>query len=66
MKFIIFEAKKQPQNAKNRTYEAISGSEGSKLVVQGWYKAGNITEKWSPNFEAEFFYKNRPRTEFFL
>ena len=35
MKFIIFEAKKQPQNAINRTYEAISGSEGSKLVVQG-------------------------------
>ena len=56
MKFIIFEAKKQPQNAINRTYEAISGSECSKLVVQGWYKAGNITEKWSPNFEAEFFF----------
>ena len=39
---------KQPQNAINRTYEAISGSGGSKLVVQGWYKTGNITEKWSP------------------
>ena len=39
---------KQPQNAINRTYEAISGSGGSKLVVQGWYKTGIITEKWSP------------------
>ena len=38
---------KLPQNAKNQTYEAISASGGSKMVVQGWYKAGNITEKWS-------------------
>ena len=44
-------AKKQPQNAINRTYEAISGSDSPNWwykVVQGWYKAGNITEKWSP------------------
>ena len=42
---------KQPQNAINRTYEAISGSDSPNWwykVVQGWYKTGNITEKWSP------------------
>ena len=47
---------KLPQNAINRTYDAISDSGSSKLVVQGWYEAGNM---WADVF-GPFFHPELP------